>query len=296
MSSSTAATSRSSSGRSRRTPRSGSSSRRTRFPGIEGSERVPEDEPRTIADFEERAAAILEEGPYGYYAGGAGDELTLDDNVQAWRRIAIRTRVLVDVSERDASTTLLGRRRPHPILVAPTAYHPGASGRGGGNGARCGRGGRGLLPLVTRDVPARGCCGRRPGWHAVVPALRVPGPRGVVRAPRLRGRERLRGDRGHRGPPRPGDPRARRTESVRDPGCAREQGRDAGARCAQPASDRGAHRSRADVDGRRGVRVPVRSAGPGQGCADPRGCPPRVGARSRRRGCVEPWRPPARHR
>jgi isopentenyl diphosphate isomerase/L-lactate dehydrogenase-like FMN-dependent dehydrogenase len=31
--------------------------------------------------------------------------------------------VLVDVSERDPATTLLGRRRPHPILVAPTAYH-----------------------------------------------------------------------------------------------------------------------------------------------------------------------------
>jgi len=31
--------------------------------------------------------------------------------------------VLVDVSERDPSTTLLGRRRRHPILVAPTAYH-----------------------------------------------------------------------------------------------------------------------------------------------------------------------------
>jgi 4-hydroxymandelate oxidase len=31
--------------------------------------------------------------------------------------------VLVDVSERDPGTTLLGRPRPHPILVAPTAYH-----------------------------------------------------------------------------------------------------------------------------------------------------------------------------
>jgi isopentenyl diphosphate isomerase/L-lactate dehydrogenase-like FMN-dependent dehydrogenase len=43
--------------------------------------------------------------------------------VRAWRRIAIRPRVLVDVSERDPSTTLLGRRRPHPVVVAPTAYH-----------------------------------------------------------------------------------------------------------------------------------------------------------------------------
>ncbi|HKH13680.1 MAG TPA: alpha-hydroxy acid oxidase [Solirubrobacterales bacterium] len=79
--------------------------------------------PLTIADFEERAAAVLEQGPYGYFAGGAGDEVTVEDNVRAWRRIAIRPRVLVDVSERDPSTTLLGRPRPHPVVVAPTAYH-----------------------------------------------------------------------------------------------------------------------------------------------------------------------------
>jgi isopentenyl diphosphate isomerase/L-lactate dehydrogenase-like FMN-dependent dehydrogenase len=43
--------------------------------------------------------------------------------VEAWRRIAIRPRVLVDVAERDLGTTLLGRPRPHPVVVAPTAYH-----------------------------------------------------------------------------------------------------------------------------------------------------------------------------
>jgi 4-hydroxymandelate oxidase len=79
--------------------------------------------PQTIADFEARAAEILEAGPHGYYAGGAGDEVTLRDNVEAWRRIAIRPRVLVDVSQRDLHTTVLGRERRHPIFVAPTAYH-----------------------------------------------------------------------------------------------------------------------------------------------------------------------------
>jgi isopentenyl diphosphate isomerase/L-lactate dehydrogenase-like FMN-dependent dehydrogenase len=115
--SSSAATCRSWSGRSRPTGPFGSSCPRDRFLAIEGKPA------RTIAEFEERAAAVLEEGPYGYYAGGAGDELTLEDNVEAWRRISIRPRVLVDVSERDPGTTLLGRKRPHPILVAPTAYH-----------------------------------------------------------------------------------------------------------------------------------------------------------------------------
>ena len=79
--------------------------------------------PLTLADYEAAAAAALDEGPLGYYAGGAGDELTLRDNEAAWRRIAIRPRVLVDVAERDLRTTVLGREHPHPIFVAPTAFH-----------------------------------------------------------------------------------------------------------------------------------------------------------------------------
>ena len=39
--------------------------------------------PLTIADFERRAAEVLEPGPHGYYAGGAGDEITLRDNERA---------------------------------------------------------------------------------------------------------------------------------------------------------------------------------------------------------------------
>ncbi len=79
--------------------------------------------PLTLADYEAAAAAALDEGPLGYYAGGAGDELTLRDNEAAWRRIAIRPRVLVDVAERDLRTTVLGREHPHPIFVAPPAFH-----------------------------------------------------------------------------------------------------------------------------------------------------------------------------
>jgi isopentenyl diphosphate isomerase/L-lactate dehydrogenase-like FMN-dependent dehydrogenase len=79
--------------------------------------------PATLADFQLEAAERLAPGPHGYYAGGAADELTLRDNEAAWRRIGIRPRVLVDVSERDLRTTVLGREHPHPIFVAPTAFH-----------------------------------------------------------------------------------------------------------------------------------------------------------------------------
>ncbi|MFL5819584.1 MAG: alpha-hydroxy acid oxidase [Solirubrobacteraceae bacterium] len=92
--------------------------------------------PLTIADFERRAAELLEPGPHGYYAGGAGDEVTLRDNQHAWRRIAVRPKVMVDVSAPDPRTTLLGRARPHPVIVAPMAFQTLAHPEGEGATAR----------------------------------------------------------------------------------------------------------------------------------------------------------------
>ena len=61
---------------------------------------------------------------WDYYAGGAGDELTLADNRAAWNRRRLRPRVLVDVVEaRDLSTSAFGATLAHPIVVAPTAAH-----------------------------------------------------------------------------------------------------------------------------------------------------------------------------
>jgi isopentenyl diphosphate isomerase/L-lactate dehydrogenase-like FMN-dependent dehydrogenase len=75
------------------------------------------------ADFEAAAAERLEAGLLGYYAGGAGDERTLADNVAAFTRRVLRPRVLVDVSEVSAATTVLGSPVSMPVLVAPTALH-----------------------------------------------------------------------------------------------------------------------------------------------------------------------------
>ncbi len=76
----------------------------------------------SIADYERVAEARIDPGAFGYYVGGAGDEITLRDNLAAWRRIAIRPRMLVGVRQRDPSVTLLGRRRPHPLVIAPMAF------------------------------------------------------------------------------------------------------------------------------------------------------------------------------
>ena len=68
------------------------------------------------------ARGKLDPAAYDYYAGGAGDEVTLAQNRSAWRDITLRHRALVDVSTRDLSTTVLGQRIAFPALVAPTAF------------------------------------------------------------------------------------------------------------------------------------------------------------------------------
>lgn len=77
----------------------------------------------TLSDCEAVARGRLSQLAYDYVAGGAGEERTLRDNVDAFRRRTLRPRYLVDVSKRDLSTTLLGRTHPVPFGIAPTAFH-----------------------------------------------------------------------------------------------------------------------------------------------------------------------------
>lgn len=81
--------------------------------------------PITVAEYESLARDRMAGTPaaWDYYAGGAGDERSLADNREAWDRLRLRPRMLVDVAERDLSTTAFGVSLPHPIAVAPTAAH-----------------------------------------------------------------------------------------------------------------------------------------------------------------------------
>jgi 4-hydroxymandelate oxidase len=76
----------------------------------------------TVADYEAASAERLDAGAFGYIAGGAGDERTLRDNVEAFTRWQLRPRVLVDVGEVSTVTTVLGDEVSMPLLVAPTAF------------------------------------------------------------------------------------------------------------------------------------------------------------------------------
>ena len=79
-------------------------------------------EPLNVADYERLAEERLDAGVAGYVAGGAADEHTLRDNVDAFRRRRLRPRVLVDVGAVRTETQVLGTPVSLPVLVAPTAF------------------------------------------------------------------------------------------------------------------------------------------------------------------------------
>jgi 4-hydroxymandelate oxidase len=79
-------------------------------------------EPVSLQDFEEAASRKLPATTVDFLAGGAADEITIRWNREAYDRIRLLPRVLVDVSRIDTRVKLLGLDLPHPILLAPVAY------------------------------------------------------------------------------------------------------------------------------------------------------------------------------
>src|SRR3970282_1941754 len=76
-----------------------------------------------LIELEEIARAKVPRSAFDYIAGGSDDEVSVGRNREASSHWALRPRVLVDVSRRDTSTTVLGERVSMPVLVAPTAFH-----------------------------------------------------------------------------------------------------------------------------------------------------------------------------
>lgn len=74
------------------------------------------------------AAARMERGALGYYASGAGDEVTLRDNAAAFSRVAIAAPAGAQppappAPPPDTTTALLGRAVSWPLGLAPCAFH-----------------------------------------------------------------------------------------------------------------------------------------------------------------------------
>jgi 4-hydroxymandelate oxidase len=101
---------------------------------------------------EAAARAVLPKEAFDYFAGGAFDERSLAANLEGWAALRLRPRVLRDVTTVDTSTTLLDQPVPHPIVVAPTAFHRMAHPDGEPASARGAAGAGAHYVLSTRST------------------------------------------------------------------------------------------------------------------------------------------------
>jgi isopentenyl diphosphate isomerase/L-lactate dehydrogenase-like FMN-dependent dehydrogenase len=85
-------------------------------------------EPVSVADFRLLAKAKLPGPTFDFVETGSTDEVTLRENVEAFRRVQLLPPILAGVGSVDLSTTVLGAPVKLPIMLAPVAaqrmYHP----------------------------------------------------------------------------------------------------------------------------------------------------------------------------
>lgn len=79
--------------------------------------------PPTLAELEAEAETVATQEAWDYIAHGAGDEVTMRANVEAWQRWRLRPRVLRDMRDVQVATEVLGTPITAPVLIAPSAMH-----------------------------------------------------------------------------------------------------------------------------------------------------------------------------
>ncbi|XP_032063524.1 hydroxyacid oxidase 2 isoform X2 [Aythya fuligula] len=76
-----------------------------------------------LSDFEAHAKKYLPKIAWDFFAAGADECSTRDENILAYKRIHFRPRMLRDVSVMDTRTKLLGTEISFPVGIAPTGFH-----------------------------------------------------------------------------------------------------------------------------------------------------------------------------
>ena len=125
--------------------------------------------PVAIAEIERAAKDAMSDEAWGYVAGAAGAEQTLEANLDAFRRWRIVPRMLRDVAKRDLSVTLFNTQLDAPVLLAPVGVqsivHPDAEAAVARAAARVG------LPFVLSSASSTSmedvadAAGDSPRWY-----------------------------------------------------------------------------------------------------------------------------------
>ncbi len=83
-------------------------------------------DPVNIYEYEEIAKKRLNKGDYDFIAGAATDEITLGRTRAVLDSIVMKPRMMVDISQRDLSTTVLGQKISFPVMLDPAGNHGAA--------------------------------------------------------------------------------------------------------------------------------------------------------------------------
>ncbi|KIX06258.1 uncharacterized protein Z518_04233 [Rhinocladiella mackenziei CBS 650.93] len=90
-------------------------------PPLAPSEKPSLDSIINVYDFEDVAEKVLSRKTWAYISGAANDCISLANNVDWYKRIMFRPRVLVGVKDVDTSATVLGKKFSMPIFTSPAA-------------------------------------------------------------------------------------------------------------------------------------------------------------------------------
>src|SRR3982750_635085 len=100
----------------------------------------------SISDYRALAKARLPHFLFEYLDGGSYDEVTLRRNVADLQSVALRQRVLRDVSTIDLSAELFGQKWAMPVGLGPVGLSGLYAKRGEGQAAKAAAGARRPLP------------------------------------------------------------------------------------------------------------------------------------------------------
>ena len=75
--------------------------------------------PASISDYRQLAAQRLPRQLFDYIDGGSYQEITLQQNLHAYDKVALKQRILRDVTQVNTRTQLLGQSLAMPVILAP---------------------------------------------------------------------------------------------------------------------------------------------------------------------------------
>ena len=78
--------------------------------------------PFNVNQFEKAASSSLPKNIFDFFAGGAGEELSLRENITAFDRLKLMPRILKGINTPSLSTKILGQDVSLPLLIAPMAF------------------------------------------------------------------------------------------------------------------------------------------------------------------------------